>query len=130
MRFARTALAAALAFALAAPFAATAADPQAPSRIPSLAEMPANAQRLAPVVARFRADLVVSVPKGEAGKLKAELLSVQPLVAPVVQGQRVGSLRVSLDGRPVGEYPLLALENVPAAGILGRAWDTLRLWLK
>jgi serine-type D-Ala-D-Ala carboxypeptidase (penicillin-binding protein 5/6) len=70
------------------------------------------------------------VPKGEAEKLKAELLSQQPLVAPVAAGQRVGSLRVTLDGKPVGEYPLVALEAVPVAGIFGRAWDTLRLWLK
>ena len=72
----------------------------------------------------------LTVPKGEGGKLKAELLSLQPLVAPVAQGQQVGALRFSLDGRPLGEYPLVALEAVPAAGLLGRAWDTLRLWLK
>jgi D-alanyl-D-alanine carboxypeptidase (penicillin-binding protein 5/6) len=82
------------------------------------------------VKAGFRSDLVLTVPKGEAEKLKAELLSQQPLMAPVSQGQRVGSLRVSLDGKPVGEYPLVALEAVPAAGIFGRAWDTLRLWVK
>ena len=82
------------------------------------------------VKAGFTSDLVLTVPKGEAQKLKAELLSTQPLLAPVAQGQRVGSLRVSLDGKPLGEYPLVALEAVPAAGILGRAWDTLRLWLK
>ena len=78
----------------------------------------------------FTQDLVLTVPKGEAEKLKAELLWTQPLLAPVSQGQRVGSLRVSLDGKPLGEYPLVALEAVPAAGIFGRAWDTLRLWLK
>jgi D-alanyl-D-alanine carboxypeptidase (penicillin-binding protein 5/6) len=75
-------------------------------------------------------DLMISVPKGEAEKLKAELLSQQPLVAPVTEGQRLGSLRVTLDGKPVGEYPLVALEAVPVAGVFGRAWDTLRLWLK
>jgi len=82
------------------------------------------------VKAGFPRDLVLTVPKGEGEKLKAELLSQQPLVAPVAQGQRVGSMRVSLDGKPLGEYPLLALEAVPAAGLFGRAWDTLRLWLK
>ena len=82
------------------------------------------------VKAGFKSDLVLTVPKGEAEKLKAEMLSQQPLVAPVVPGQRVGALRVTLDGKPLGEYPLLALEAVPAAGIFGRAWDTLRLWLK
>ena len=82
------------------------------------------------VKAGFRNDLVVTVPKGEGEKLKAEILSQQPLVAPVAQGQRVGTLRVTLDGKPLAEYPLLALEEVPPAGFFGRAWDTLRLWLK
>lgn len=78
----------------------------------------------------FRGDIIVTVPKGDAEKLKAELLTQQPLVAPVAQGQRVGTLRVTYDGKPLGEYPLVALETVAVAGIFGRAWDTLRLWLK
>ena len=82
------------------------------------------------VKAGFTSDLLVVIPKGEAEKLKAELASQQPLVAPVAQGQRVGTLRVTLDGKPLGEYPLLALEAVPEAGIFRRGWDTLRLWLK
>ncbi len=82
------------------------------------------------VKAGFTGDLLVAIPKGETEKLKAELTSQQPLVAPVAKGQRVGSLRVSLDGKPLGEYPLVALEAVPEAGIFGRGWDTLRLWLK
>jgi serine-type D-Ala-D-Ala carboxypeptidase (penicillin-binding protein 5/6) len=82
------------------------------------------------VKAGFRADLVITVPKGEADKLKAELVSQQPLVAPVAQGQRVGTLRVTHDGAALGEFPLVALETVGVAGIFGRAWDTLRLWLK
>jgi D-alanyl-D-alanine carboxypeptidase (penicillin-binding protein 5/6) len=82
------------------------------------------------VKAGFKRDLVLTVPKGETEKLKAELLSQQPLLAPVADGQQVGNLRVTLDGKPLGEYPLVALETVPVAGIFGRAWDTLRLWLK
>jgi D-alanyl-D-alanine carboxypeptidase (penicillin-binding protein 5/6) len=82
------------------------------------------------VKAGFKGDIIITVPKGDAEKLKAELLSQQPLVAPVAEGQRVGTLRVSYDGKPVGEYPLVALEGVATAGIFGRAWDTLRLWLK
>ncbi len=80
--------------------------------------------------AGFRSDLVVTVPKGQGEKLKAELLSLSPLLAPVAEGGRVGNLRVTLDGKPLGEYPVVALEAVPAAGIFGRAWDTLRLWLR
>jgi serine-type D-Ala-D-Ala carboxypeptidase (penicillin-binding protein 5/6) len=81
------------------------------------------------VKAGFTSDLLITIPKGEAEKLKAELVS-QPLVAPVAQGQRVGTLRVTLDAKPLGEFPLVALEAVPEAGIFRRAWDTLRLWLK
>jgi serine-type D-Ala-D-Ala carboxypeptidase (penicillin-binding protein 5/6) len=75
-------------------------------------------------------DVFVTVPKGEAEKLKAELISEQPLVAPLAKGQRVGVLRVTHDGKPFGEYPLIALEPVAQAGFFGRTWDTLRLWLK
>ncbi|HUQ76394.1 MAG TPA: D-alanyl-D-alanine carboxypeptidase family protein [Burkholderiales bacterium] len=77
-----------------------------------------------------KGDLYVTVPKGESDKLKAELVSQQPLLAPLNQGQRVGTLRVALDGKPFAEYPLVVLESVGPAGLLGRAWDTLRLWIK
>ena len=62
--------------------------------------------------------------------VRGDLLAQQPLVAPVSQGQKIGIMRVTLDGKPVGEYPVVALESVAVAGILGRAWDTLRLWIK
>jgi D-alanyl-D-alanine carboxypeptidase (penicillin-binding protein 5/6) len=75
-------------------------------------------------------DLFVTVPKGDADKLRAELVSQQPLVAPLKKGQPVGVLRVTHEGKPFGEYPLIALEPVPAAGFFRRTWDTLRLWLK
>jgi D-alanyl-D-alanine carboxypeptidase (penicillin-binding protein 5/6) len=82
------------------------------------------------VKAGVKGDLYVSVPKGEAAKLKADLVSQQPLVAPLTQGQRIGTLRVSFDGKPLAEYPLVALEAMAPAGLFGRAWDTLRLWIK
>jgi D-alanyl-D-alanine carboxypeptidase (penicillin-binding protein 5/6) len=80
--------------------------------------------------AGFLGDLVVTVPKGQGERLKAELLSMSPLIAPVAEGARVGNLRVTLDGKPLGEYPVVALQAVEAAGFFGRAWDTLRLWFK
>jgi serine-type D-Ala-D-Ala carboxypeptidase (penicillin-binding protein 5/6) len=80
--------------------------------------------------AGVRRDLFVTVPKGEAQKLKAELLSEQPLIAPIAAGQKVGTLRVTLDGRPLADYPVVALESVAIAGWFGRAWDSARLWFK
>ena len=82
------------------------------------------------VKAGFAEGLVVTVPKGQADKLRADLLTLPPVVAPVARGQRVGVLRVQLDGKPLGEYPVVALESVAVAGFSGRAWDTLRLWFK
>jgi D-alanyl-D-alanine carboxypeptidase (penicillin-binding protein 5/6) len=76
------------------------------------------------------ADLYVTVPKGTADKLQADLISLQPLVAPVAAGQRVATLRVSYGGRPLGEYPVVALEGIGIAGFFRRAWDGMALWLK
>jgi len=48
---------------------------------------------------------VVTVPRGEADKLKADFVSQQPLVAPLSAGQPVGSIRVTLDGKPFASIP-------------------------
>jgi D-alanyl-D-alanine carboxypeptidase (penicillin-binding protein 5/6) len=75
-------------------------------------------------------EVLVTVPKGEADKLKAELVSQQSLIAPLNKGQQVGTLRVTFEGKPHAEYPVVALESVAQAGLIGRAWDTLKLWFK
>jgi serine-type D-Ala-D-Ala carboxypeptidase (penicillin-binding protein 5/6) len=82
------------------------------------------------VPAGFVADQYLTLPKGQAQKLKLSMEAVEPLLAPVTQGQRVGIVRVTLDGKPLGEYPLQALADVPLASLFGRAWDTVRLWFK
>ena len=75
--------------------------------------------------------VVVAVPAGEGGKLKTDIARPDPLVAPLVRGQAVGTLRVSLaSGAPVTEVPLTVLETVEESGLLGRAWDALRLWIQ
>jgi len=75
-------------------------------------------------------DLYVTVPKGSLALLRAELVSVQPLVAPLTAGQRVATLRVSHEGRPLAEYPVIALEDVAIAGVFRRAWDGVVMWLR
>ncbi|WP_137918319.1 D-alanyl-D-alanine carboxypeptidase family protein [Hydrogenophaga sp. 2FB] len=75
--------------------------------------------------------VVVSVPAGEGAKLKSEVTRPEPLVAPLLRGQSVGTLRVTLaNGAPVAEIPLTVLETVEESGILGRAWDAIRLWIQ
>ena len=82
------------------------------------------------VKAGFLHDFVLSLPKGDAEKLKANVISQQPLMAPVAKGQTIGTLQLSLDGKPVGDYPVVALDEVPEAGWFGRLWDAIRLWFK
>jgi D-alanyl-D-alanine carboxypeptidase (penicillin-binding protein 5/6) len=50
------------------------------------------------------------------------------LIAPIAAGQNIGLLKISLDGKPYGEYPVLALEEVPLGNIFVRIWDSIRLW--
>jgi len=85
---------------------------------------------LSDVAAGFVADQYLTLPKGRADKLALSMTASEPLLAPVTKGQRVGTVQVSLDGKSVAELPLVALADVPAANIFGRAWDTIRLWLK
>ena len=76
--------------------------------------------------------IVVAVPAGSAGKLKTQVARPDPLVAPFGKGQLIGSLKVTAGDNPavIAEVPLLALEAVEEAGIFGRAWDAVRLWIK
>lgn len=80
------------------------------------------------VTAGFRADRYLTLPKGKADKLALTLESKEPLVAPVLNGQTVGTVKVALEGKPVAEFPLIALEEDPLANLFGRAVDTVRLW--
>jgi D-alanyl-D-alanine carboxypeptidase (penicillin-binding protein 5/6) len=82
------------------------------------------------VKAGFLNDLYVSLPKGQANSMKASLESRQPLLAPVTAGQKVGVMRLTLDGKPYAELPVVALEDIALAGIFGRGWDSIRLLFK
>ncbi|WP_374436240.1 D-alanyl-D-alanine carboxypeptidase family protein [Inhella sp.] len=73
----------------------------------------------------------VTVPRGEGAKLQTELKRTDPLIAPLQKGQRVGTLTVkSAAGAPLAELPVVVQEAVPEAGLFGRLWDAMRLWIK
>lgn len=74
--------------------------------------------------------IVVAVPAGAASKIKTQVVRPDPLVAPFTKFQPIGSLKVTLADEPVAEVPLVALDAVQQAGVLGRAWDAVRLWIK
>ncbi len=75
--------------------------------------------------------LYVTVPKGEGDRLRTQVGRTDPLIAPLLQGQPVGTVTVSTAaGTPVRSVPLQVLDAVPLAGVLGRTWDALRLWIR
>lgn len=78
----------------------------------------------------FEREFVMSLPKGQVDKVQVALKSAQPIMAPVQKGQVIGTLALSIDGAAIGEYPVVALEDVELAGFFGRLWDALALWIK
>ncbi len=78
----------------------------------------------------FAQDVLVTVPKGVAAKLKPVLERKDPLVAPLALNGQVGTLKMTVDGKPLLVLPVVALEEVPAASFFGRTWDSMRLMIK
>jgi D-alanyl-D-alanine carboxypeptidase (penicillin-binding protein 5/6) len=76
----------------------------------------------------FAQDVFATVAKGQSAQLKADY-PVQPLIAPIKAGQTVGKLVVSLDGKPLLERPVVALQAVEEGGFFSRLWDSIKLML-
>jgi D-alanyl-D-alanine carboxypeptidase (penicillin-binding protein 5/6) len=74
--------------------------------------------------------LVLAVPAGSGGRIRTQVVRPDPLVAPFTKGQQVGTLKVLAGEQTLHELPLVALEGVEEAGVFGRAWDAIRLWIK
>lgn len=74
--------------------------------------------------------LVVAVPAGSAAQLRTQVVRPEPLVAPVSKGQALGTLKVLRGEEALLNVPLVALHEVEQAGVLGQAWDAMRLWVK
>jgi len=82
------------------------------------------------VKAGFDRPFMIAVPRGYADKVKSEFTPQPRLIAPIQAGQQLGSLKVTIDGKVYGEYPVLALENVDLIGLFGRTIDSVLLWFE
>ncbi len=81
------------------------------------------------VAGGFSKDVVVTVPRGQAQRIRGEVERIEPLVAPITKGQRIGILRVRLDDQVIAQRPLIALKDIDEGGWFGRLWDGLRLMI-
>ena len=75
----------------------------------------------------FDRDIWFTLPKDKFVGLKATLTTTQPLLAPLRSGEKAGIMKLTNDDKLVAEIPVVALEDVPVAGLLGRGWDAIRL---
>ncbi|WP_440996211.1 D-alanyl-D-alanine carboxypeptidase family protein [Arhodomonas sp. SL1] len=78
----------------------------------------------------IRHDLYVTVPKRQYDRLEASMSVDSRIVAPVRRGDAFGEVAVSLDGSPVADVPLEALEDVGEGGMVGNLMDEVLLWFQ
>ena len=72
--------------------------------------------------------LLVSTPRGKYDRLKASMELPKSLVAPIAKGQKLGTVKVALDGKVVAEAPLVALQGVEEGGFFKRLWHAMLMW--
>ena len=72
--------------------------------------------------------LLVTVPRGRYERLKPMMDVPQTLVAPIAQGQEIGTVRVMLGDEVVAQRPLVALEAVDEGGFFKQLWDAFWMW--
>ena len=70
----------------------------------------------------------VTMPKGQADKIKTQLVVQPKLNAPLAKGQVVGKLVASLDGKVIAEKPLVALKPVEEASFFARLIDHIKMF--
>ena len=78
----------------------------------------------------FGHDLSIAVPRGYADKIKSEFTPQVRLLAPIEAGQKLGTMKVLIDGKVYGEYPVVAQDALPRPRIIGPRLDTQKHRLK
>ncbi|MFO1350683.1 MAG: D-alanyl-D-alanine carboxypeptidase family protein [Gammaproteobacteria bacterium] len=77
----------------------------------------------------FLNSVFVTIPKGRYQDLNASLQVDTAIEAPVHKGARFGNVNITLDGTAVTDLPLVALQDVAEAGLLGRLTDDVLLMI-
>lgn len=72
--------------------------------------------------------LLVSTPRGRYDHLKASMELPASLVAPISKGQKLGTVKVTLDGKVIAQAPLVAVAAVEEGGFFKRLWHELLMW--
>jgi len=94
----------------------------------SLRDQPVYYGELESVSLGVAEDVVVTFPRGYYKDVEAELTIPKVVEAPLRKGDQVGELSLRLSGDTIFQTPLIALEDVPETGLLGRLGDFFGLF--
>ncbi|HJW45268.1 MAG TPA: D-alanyl-D-alanine carboxypeptidase family protein [Lysobacter sp.] len=72
--------------------------------------------------------MLVTVPRGRYAQLKPSMDVPKTLVAPIKQGQKIGTVKVMLDGKVIAQRPLVAISAIEEGGFFKRLWDEFWMW--
>lgn len=72
---------------------------------------------------------VLTLPRGKRKQLDTEVVIDHQLVAPISVGDKVGSVKLTLDGETVFRSPIVALADVEKGGLFARLWDIVLMWI-
>ena len=72
--------------------------------------------------------LLVTVQRGKYNQLKPMMDVPKQLVAPIAKGQKIGTVKVMMDGKVVAQRPLVAINAVEQGGFFKRLWDEFWMW--
>ena len=75
-------------------------------------------------------ELYVTVPRGQYKELNASMTVDKEIVAPIRKGQSFGSVNVRLGDNVVAERPLVALQDIPEAGLIDRLMDEVMMMIQ
>lgn len=72
--------------------------------------------------------VVMTLPRGSQDKLQAQVSIEKIIEAPIAQGQALGTLTITLDGKTIINQPVVALNAVEQGGFFTRLWDSIKLF--
>ena len=70
-------------------------------------------------------DIFKTIKKGQKKKLKIKVVYEGPIEAPIKKDQKLAKLKIIYDQEPIGEYDLLALEEVKKVNIFSKLMKSL-----
>lgn len=77
-----------------------------------------------------KTDLLLTVPRGQIGNVQTAIDAPPSMVAPVDTAAEAGRIRLTLDGRELGSWPLYPVTAVAEAGFFGRLVDSAKMWFE